>query len=195
MGTELIGNPAYGAWTTVTDGLDRNSIVYSLGVGEDVSWDVALIEKYGCNVYAFDPTPSSIQWIERQTLPEQFHFYPYGVLDFDGTAVFNAKGKQGNNNLSVNMFTGTALRLPVKRLATIMRELGHDHIDVLKMDIEGSEYAVIRDIRGIPVKQILVEMHNKTSKRMRYPLARARLFARGYREVARRDEDHTFTHI
>ena len=29
--------------------------------------------------------------------------------------------------------------LQVKTLPTIMKELGHDHIDVLKLDVEGSE--------------------------------------------------------
>ena len=34
----------------------------------------------------------------------------------------------------------------MKSLADIANELGHSHIDVLKMDIEGSEYEVIENI-------------------------------------------------
>jgi len=33
------------------------AVVYSLGIGEDISFDLALIEKYGARVHAFDPTP------------------------------------------------------------------------------------------------------------------------------------------
>jgi hypothetical protein len=42
-------------------------------------------------------------------------------------------------------------------------ELGHSHIDVLKMDIEGAEYAVIPDILQTPVRieQILIEFHGR----------------------------------
>ena len=50
--------------------------------------------------------------------------------------------------------------VPVSRLSTIMSELGHERLDVLKMDIEGAEYAVLDDMlrrylarpitRGIP---------------------------------------------
>ncbi len=29
--------------------------------------------------------------------------------------------------------------LPVRTLRSLMKELGHDHLDVLKLDVEGSE--------------------------------------------------------
>ncbi len=35
--------------------------------------------------------------------------------------------------------------LPVKTLKTIMKELGHDRVDLLKVDVEGSEYAFLED--------------------------------------------------
>ena len=43
-----------------------------------------------------------------------------------------------------------------------MNQFGHSHIDILKMDIEGSEYKVISNILSekIPVRQILVEVHH-----------------------------------
>ena len=44
-----------------------------------------------------------------------------------------------------------------------MRQLGHDQIDILKMDIEGAEYDVINDISMSDTrpKQILVEFHHR----------------------------------
>jgi Methyltransferase FkbM domain len=75
-------------------------------------------------------------------------------------------------------------KLPVKRLATIMKELGHTRLDVLKMDIEGDEYDVLRDIADIPIRQILVEMHTPTKSELLLSwLARARMFLRGYKLV------------
>jgi len=49
------------------------------------------------------------------------------------------------------------------RLGTIMRELRHASIDLLKMDIEGAEYDVLADMisQRIPVKQLLVEFHHR----------------------------------
>ena len=53
------------------------------------------------------------------------------------------------------------VKLPVKRIARVMEELYMDHIDVLKMDIEGSEYAVIEDMLDSKIfpKQLSVEFH------------------------------------
>lgn len=44
-----------------------------------------------------------------------------------------------------------------------MQSLGHDRIDLLKMDIEGAEYSVLRDFlsSGVRVGQLLVEFHHR----------------------------------
>lgn len=51
----------------------------------------------------------------------------------------------------------------VKTLRTIMEENNHTEIDLLKMDIEGSEYAVVNDILNskIPIRQICIEVHHR----------------------------------
>ena len=58
---------------------------------------------------------------------------------------------------------GPSCELPVKRMQTFLSELRHARIDLLKMDIEGAEYAVIEDLiaSGILVKQLLVEFHHR----------------------------------
>ena len=57
------------------------------------------------------------------------------------------------------------MTLPVKRLPSIAQDLGDPHIALLKMDIEGSEYEVIRDMPSHQVRpsQILVEFHHRFS--------------------------------
>ncbi len=44
-----------------------------------------------------------------------------------------------------------------------MKQLGHEEIDILKMDIEGAEYGVIEDIikKSIFPRQILIEFHHR----------------------------------
>jgi hypothetical protein len=51
----------------------------------------------------------------------------------------------------------------MKSLEDIIHELGHTHIDVLKMDIEGAEYDVIENILNskISITQILIEFHDR----------------------------------
>ena len=71
----------YGGFYVCPVFINENSIVYSFGIGEDISFDKALIDIHGCHVFGFDPTPKSIDWIKSQKLPENFNFYEYGLGD------------------------------------------------------------------------------------------------------------------
>jgi len=161
---ERLGS-AYGGWTIYPLGLNKNSIVYSLGIGEDISFDLALIERFGCQVFAFDPTPRSIEWLKTQDLPEQFRWYKIGIADYDGEAEFYPP--ENPNHISHTILYrpqahGKAIVVKVNRLQTILKKLGHNHINILKMDIEGAEYSVIKDMfsTNIRPEQILVEYHH-----------------------------------
>ena len=163
---ETLGS-AGACWTLCPDGLDAASVVYSVGVGGDISFDLALIERFGLTVHAFDPTPRSVAWVEAQELPEGFVFHPYGLAAYDGTLSFYAPRKTSSAHFTpVDRYgredEGERIDCPVKRLATLTRELGHDRIDLLKIDIEGGEYEVLPDIlaSGIPIGQLLLEFHH-----------------------------------
>ena len=94
-----------------------------------------------------------------------------------------------------------AITVQVRRLSTIMKELGHQHVDILKMDVEGAEYEVIDDIdaSNIRPQQILIEFHHRfpnvgvaKSKR-----AIARIRGMGYRlfSVSSSGEEYGFMHV
>jgi FkbM family methyltransferase len=158
-----------GGWTFSPVGLDSSSIVFSLGVANDISFDREIIRLCSCDVHAFDPTPRWVDWIKTQQTPPQFHFHPFAVGGKDGTIrMFPRmfKGKKSSTMLTLvdeGAGEGIALEVPVKRISTIMTELGFQHIDLLKMDIEASEYEVIDDLldSGIQVYQLIVEFHHR----------------------------------
>lgn len=162
---QVLGEDGYGSWAMSPEGLTTQSIVYSFGVGEDASWDTALAQKYGLHVHAFDPTPKSIAWMHSQHMSKELTFHEYGVAAKDGVTTFYPPLKSGNVSYTPFNLSGAgeAVHLPVKRLKTIMEELGHDSIDVLKMDIEGFEYDVIEDMLASSIfpLQLLVEFHHR----------------------------------
>lgn len=165
---KMIGTE-YGSFCICPEKISPGSIVYSFGVGQDISFDLALIKKYGCIIFAFDPTPKSIDWIKQQTLPENFNFYPLAIANYDGKAQFFPPKNPNFVSHTLIRRSETSYRsiiVDVRRLSTIMKLLGHQSIDLLKMDIEGAEYFVIPDIEksNIEIRQICLEFHHNSGR-------------------------------
>ena len=159
----------YADWTFCPHNLNEHSVVYSFGVGEDISFDLELIKHYNLHIHAFDPSPRSIEWVQKQNLREEFHFHPFGLAGQDGSITFSEPAEPGIHSLRMtdsaqggDAELKTHL-LSVHRLQTILKKLGHEMIDILKMDIEGAEYEVVEDIihSSIPISQILIEFHHR----------------------------------
>ncbi|MCH8072789.1 MAG: FkbM family methyltransferase [Proteobacteria bacterium] len=159
-----------GGWWFTPEGLDAGSIVYSLGIGDDIEFDLSVIEKYGVEVHAFDPTPSSIDMLEGRELPQRFEFHPWAVTAADGSLTFYPRLKKDGTKSDV-MYTliaeeetvDDAIEVPAYSLSTIIQKLGHEQIDLMKMDIEGAEYEVLDGLLASPIKptQLLVEFHHR----------------------------------
>lgn len=159
-----------GGWWFTPEGLDAGSIVYSLGIGDDIEFDLSVIEKYGVEVHAFDPTPSSIDMLEGREPPQRFEFHPWAVTAADGSLTFYPRLKKDGTKSDV-MYTliaeeetvDDAIEVPAYSLSTIIQKLGHEQIDLMKMDIEGAEYEVLDGLLASPIKptQLLVEFHHR----------------------------------
>lgn len=159
-----------GGWRFHPDALDDKSIVYSLGIGEDVDFDLALIRTFGLQVHAFDPTPSTVAWLAAHPQPANFHFYPWAVTARDGAMTLYPRVKKDGSKSAV-MYTvvpgdaalADGIEVPALTLGSIAARLGHEHIDLLKMDIEGAEYEVLDTLLDSAVKpeQLLVEFHHR----------------------------------
>lgn len=136
----------YGGCTVPISLLSRSSICYSVGVGEDITWDRALMELVGCEVFAFDPTPVSVEYVKQHAsdLPG-FHFYDVGLWSRDGTMKFYAPRDPTHVSHSIINLQSTEqfFEARCRRLVTLMKELGHSYIDLLKLDIFGAEYEVL----------------------------------------------------
>jgi FkbM family methyltransferase len=147
-----------GKWVSDPESLRTGTIVYSFGAGDDISFDAEMAGLYGCEVHCFDPTPS----VERdfaRCRPGQ----PVG----NGRFWFHAVGL---GPVSQDPYQADELVLEdekckVKRLSEIAAELGHGHVDILKIDIEGGEMAALTEMLAtgtlarLSVKQLLVEFH------------------------------------
>jgi FkbM family methyltransferase len=156
----------YGSWTLCPERISSRSVVYSVGVGDDISFEVSLIRSFALPaLFAFDPTPTAISWLSRQAVPAEFRLFEYAIADYDGVAKLFPHDNPDfvSHSLIPRPETASqAVEVQVRTLSTVMRELGHDHIDLLKMDIEGAEYDVIENLtrERVEVRQLLVEFHH-----------------------------------
>ena len=113
----------YGVWPCILELLDPNSVVCSAGVGFDIKFDLALMERTGVTVFAFDPTPRVVEWIRESIDSSQFRFEPIGLGSQDAEMEFAlpldeksvsgtlmAEGTSGSRTVSY-----THLTLPTSR--------------------------------------------------------------------------------
>jgi FkbM family methyltransferase len=157
---------SYGGFYVNPDLINESSIVYSFGIGKDISFDRAIMKNHRCKVYGFDPTPKSIEYIKTNN-NSLFFFNDYGISKRTGVEIFflpeNEKGVSASMTLNEFVSEDKSIEAKMKCFDDITREFGHQHIDVVKMDIEGSEYEVLETLidSDVSITQLLVEFHDR----------------------------------
>ena len=142
-----------GNWPVCDDSYFRVTppcLVYSFGIAFDFRFDDAM-GRLGCEVHSFDPSMKVKS--HRRSENVTFHNLGLGAADSDN---FGARH---------DVYVREEQRWSVRTLASLKEKLGHQDrlIDVLKVDIEGYEWAVVEDVMESGlfklVKQFLVEWH------------------------------------
>jgi len=193
----------YGGWSIAADSLSADSVVLSFGIGEDITFDEAIIGKYSCTVHAFDPTPKALAYVEPFA-SDKLRVYPSGLGATDESRTFylprNPRYVSGSTSRSRHL-KDEAVEVSLWSLDRAMRETGISRFDMLKMDIEGSEYEVLRDDKTMRIleqqrPQLLVEFHHRFASYSKADTQDivARLRRAGFRVawVSRRGEEVLF---
>ena len=182
---EFHGNSA-GGWKIHRDSLDSGAVVVDVGIGEDASFSESIIRKYGCVVNAFDPTPRAVQYVRRLN-NERLRLFELGLGARAGRAQFFLPNNEAHVSGS---FTKAAhlgrhrIEVEMATLTQIFELLRCDRIDLLKLDIEGTEYEVIASEdfqrRASSIGQLCVEFHHRWERRRKESTERA---VRGLRDL------------
>lgn len=159
-----------GGWYVCSELMPAQGCVsYLFGLGNDSFFDRKLAS-LGCEVHSFDPSPTGLQHAKdlmaAGQMPANMHFHDVGLAHFDGEVITH-RPQAGNqysqqpNSVRDGMET---VSFSVQRLETIVASLGHDHIDMLKLDIEGGEFEVLVGLVRGPliekINSICLEMHD-----------------------------------
>ncbi len=179
---------SYGGWLIPGGVIEPSWICYSVGAGGDISFDLELIERYEITVRAFDAVAGFVEDAIAQTAGEpRFSAHHAAIGTIDGPLRMQVThDPQSRSVSSAGLYESEQfVELPGRTLPSLMAELGDDHIDLLKLDIEGGEYALMPTVslRDLGVKVFAVQLHHTGSVRDARALI-ARLREEGYEPVA-----------
>lgn len=168
----------YGGWIIPNDiKLDENSVIYSGGVGEDISFDLILSDKYNSNIFLIDPTKRSkihyeeiVKFYKKEKKFSELSgdiqkdYYKvisnlkpnFEKIKYQDVGLWNKKGelkfykplnpKYISHSLIEGMTSGQYDIVNVDTIKNLMEKNNHTYIDLLKLDIEGSEIEVINQM-------------------------------------------------
>ena len=134
---------------------DTKCIFYSYGIARDLSFDKDLEKTWQCKGFLFDP---SVVYPAKLT-DSNMLFFSLGAPLLPGESQTDCFSDP-NRRLCKNLGEWITVSPP-----QVMNFFGHKHLDVLKMDCEGCEYALARDVANIDpeffakVDQFAVEIH------------------------------------
>jgi FkbM family methyltransferase len=179
---------APGGWTVPGELIDPSWLCYSVGAGGDISFDLELIRRYGVEIRAFDAVAEYVALAAEQAGPEpRFSVRHTAIATHDGPLRMQLTHHPGSRSLSsAGLYeTRDFVEQPGRTLRSLMSDLGDDHIDLLKLDIEGAEYEVVPtlELQGIGVKVFATQLHHNGSVRNARSVI-AGIRAQGYEPVA-----------
>jgi FkbM family methyltransferase len=186
-------------WRLFTENLNARSVIYSGGIGRDITFEHALVERFDCSIVMFDPSPTGLETMSKaENKIPAFKYCTVGLAAKCGRLKMTPPqdSREGSWSSNASGEAGT-IEVPCVDLATLLAQNDHSRIDLLKIDIEGAEYEVLDDLlrRRLPIRQILVEFHHQMVpgiRRSQTIQAVLKLVARGYRLIQLEGNNHTF---
>jgi FkbM family methyltransferase len=181
---------AYGGWQIPEGAVGPRDVCYCIGAGGDISFDLELIRRYGAVVRAVDPVEAyEIAALEAAEGEPRFSFRRAAVTTVDGPIRMQSHHEPDSRSLSAAGLYDTDQWSEVRgcTLATLMREFADDHIDLLKIDVEGIEYELVPtlDLVALGVRVFSIQLHHTGTVREAMRLI-DELRRQGFRLVAQR---------
>lgn len=179
-GYERLGT-RYGGWWIDSRALDPQPLLIDCGLGEDISFPAAFLQRFpGARVIGVDPNPRSLEYC-RAHCPTGMEILPNALWTRGGeTLTFHlprngdklpkgADGVSGSLDPSHEYVEGgERIETLTVDLGSLLARAGRTGCDVLKLDIEGAEYALLEalvaggQIRA--ARQVLVEFHHGVTR-------------------------------
>ncbi len=150
--------------------LSATSVVIDAGCSYEADLSVCLMSRHGVRAFGVDPTlkhAPALRQLEAR-FPGRFVYVPCAIAARDGTLTFhesrvNESGSLFTDHVNVIRDDTTSYDVEALTLSSLLKRVGTDGVDLLKLDLEGAEYDVLAGITAEqlqPFRQLFVEFHH-----------------------------------
>ncbi|MCK9380426.1 MAG: FkbM family methyltransferase [Sulfuritalea sp.] len=201
----------YGGWWVDTRLVGPQPLLIDCGLGEDISFPAAFLQRFaGAHVIGVDPNPRSLAYCRAHCPPgmeilanafwtsagENLTFYlpraqeqlPKGADGVSGSLDASHEYVEGGERIETRTVD----------LDALLARAGRKECDILKLDIEGAEYALLEALvasgRIHAARQVLVEFHHGVTRHTLDDTRRivAALTAAGFRLAHSENRNYIF---
>jgi FkbM family methyltransferase len=157
-----VGDLGYGGYEVPASLLGTESTCVLAGVGEDLTFDLGLVARFGCRVHSLDPVPHAAAFAAEAAAHEpRLTFHPVALWSRDETLTFHAPRQSGYVSQSATNLHGTPadFTAQARSVRSFMSDIGATGIDLLKVSAEGAEYEIVEHVvaEQLPIRVLSVE--------------------------------------
>jgi Methyltransferase FkbM domain len=190
------------AWAVVESRIRPGAAILSGGAGRDISFELELAERHGCQVALFDPSPTGRETMAAlPSCPEGLRFFALGLAGQSSHQSFGPPADTTEGSFRIvdsRPAVNGGIEFECLGPRDCLRQAGMHHLELLKLDIEGFEYGFISAMlaSGIRPIQIAVEFHHFLPgiSLMKTLTAIRQLRNAGYRILHKDQCDYLFVH-
>jgi FkbM family methyltransferase len=150
--------------------LASGAVVIDAGCSYEADFSLCLIRRHDVRAFGVDPTRkhrAALRQLETE-YPGRFAHVPCAIASTDATLTFhesriNESGSLFSDHVNVLHDEITSYDVEAVTLPTLLKRIGIETVEILKLDLEGAEYDLLErvtadDLR--PFRQMFVEFHH-----------------------------------
>lgn len=150
--------------------LSSDSVVVDGGCSYEADFSVCLMRRHGLRAFGVDPTRkhrAALHLLEQQH-GGRFVHVPCAIAAADGVLTFhesqtNESGSLLEDHVNITHDPTTSYEVEALTLGSLLKRIGVEGVDILKLDLEGAEYGLFDGVTAEqlqPFKQVFVEFHH-----------------------------------
>jgi FkbM family methyltransferase len=151
--------------------LPARSVVIDAGCSYEADFSVHLMRRHDVRAFGVDPTRKhrgALRQLEARS-QGRFTHLPCAIAASDGMLTFhesrvNESGSLLADHVNVAHDETTSYDVEAVTLRTLLKRIGTETVEILKLDLEGAEYDLFAHITAEdlrPFRQVFVEFHHQ----------------------------------